>query len=86
MFEAPNRSASCFPLYLGTEGFCSVTRGGNVESGIKPGRRRLDWLEQCAELAWHWLSHTPQAPAAPFPAFPDAFLQLHRPAVKASDS
>ena len=58
-----------------------VYRGGSVKSGIRPGRRRVHWVEQCAELAWHWLSHTPQALPTEHPTFAAAFLQVHRLAV-----
>ena len=30
-------------------------RGGTVGAGLRPGRRRVHWTEQCTKLLGHWL-------------------------------
>ena len=56
-------------------------RGGTVGAGLRPGRRRVHWTEQCTRLLWHWLSKSSRPPAALSPTFPFANLQAHRTAV-----
>ena len=46
-------------------------QGGNVKSGIRPGCKRLHWVEPCAELAW--AQHDPTGHSYSLPCF---FLRL----------
>ena len=56
-------------------------RGGTVGAGLRPGRRRVHWTEQCTRLLWHWLLKSSRPPAASSPTFPFSYLQAHRTAV-----
>ena len=47
-------------------------RGGTVGAGLRPGRRRVHWTEQCTKLLW-LATHSP--------TFPYSYLQAHRTAV-----
>ena len=38
-------------------------RGGTVGAGLRPGRRRVHWTEQCTKLLWHWLLKASRPPA-----------------------
>ena len=57
-------------------------RGGVVGSGIRRGRPRIHWAEQCAIQAWHWLQDLPNPSMQRHPKFPFVFVQLHRLAVR----
>ena len=56
-------------------------RGGTVGAGLRPGRRRVHWTEQCTKLLWHWLLKSSRPPASHSPTFPYSYLQAHRTAV-----
>ena len=56
-------------------------RGGMVGAGLRPGRRRGQWTEQCTTILWHWLLKSPRPPATRSPTFPYSYLQAHRAAV-----
>ena len=40
-------------------------RGGEVGGGLRSGRPRTHWAEQCAALSWHWLQDLPNPPSLP---------------------
>ena len=42
-------------------------RGGEVGGGLRRGRPRTHWAEQCATLSWHWLQDLPNPPNLPKP-------------------
>ena len=56
-------------------------REETVGAGLRPGRRRVHWTEQCTKLLWHWLLKSSRPPATHSPTFPYSYLQAHRKAV-----
>ena len=51
-----------------------IYRSGTPGDGLRRGRPRIHWAEQCATLAWHWLQElNPHATQFPF-----AYVHLHR--------
>ena len=53
-------------------------RSGTPGDGLRRGRPRTHWAEQCAVLAWHWLQELDPHPTQAHPVFPFAYVHLHR--------
>ena len=55
-----------------------IYRSGTPGDGLRRGRPRIHWAEQCAVLVWHWLQELDPHPTQAHPTFPFAYVHLHR--------